>query len=343
MKSQAYAAATSVMLLAAVAASPAQAGFSVVAYAESYVNAANTDYSRGYNDFRVYGGPGYTSYGGCYPGGPVCTLGGSGTTSSNPNLTTATESTSANDYFPPSVNPPIPPYSASSSAYATANLATASIGVGGQGTYLDYRFPHSGQDGGTGTAEARDNDTLHFLIAGANASTVTPIGVAFTVHGTVGSPTPLGDSQGHVQATLDFGGGYFNASVDSDISSAWVPVFTPGATAGWASYTISPASPGNFTFRGVYDLVGSTVDLGVLERLYASCGLGTSCDYTHTGTLAFTLPSSVSFTSDSGVFLTSPTGGVPEPTTWTMMLVGAAFTGLALRGSRRNGALALKT
>ena len=61
---------------------------------------------------------------------------------------------------------------------------------------------------------------------------------------------------------------------------------------------------------------------------------GSNCDYAHTATITLgTLPSGVTYTSDSGTFLA---GGVPEP--GTRWLAGCPLAlGLArLRRARRN-------
>ena len=67
-----------------------------------------------------------------------------------------------------------------------------------------------------------------------------------------------------------------------------------------------------------------------MEELSLTCESGASCDFSHTGDVALELPTDVSYTSDSGVLLT---GGVPEPATWAIMLIGLAGVGASLRRS----------
>jgi hypothetical protein len=59
----------------------------------------------------------------------------------------------------------------------------------------------------------------------------------------------------------------------------------------------------------------------------------TFADFSHTASVALVLPDGVTFTSDSGVFLTavqSP-NSVPEPSIWAMLLIGCGGIGATLR------------
>lgn len=64
-----------------------------------------------------------------------------------------------------------------------------------------------------------------------------------------------------------------------------------------------------------------------------NCGLGTACNYDHTGAFSLTLPGNASFTSDSGVLLTQV---APEPTPTGLFAAGIAVVLFArLRRSRK--------
>ncbi len=326
-------------------AAPARA-YSVMAQAETRVGIYG-EYARGYNvpsydQMSIAGGPGFTTFGGgCGSQFASCSVGGSGNTQASPSLTAATESTSVSVTTLPSYFYP-QGLTASGSAYATASLAKGSVGVASSGTYLDCCGVGSGQAGGTGVSVASVADTLHFLISGASPQTVTTIGVAFHVDGVIDAFTPAGDSIADLSAVLQLGGGYFQGNILSNVSSGYAPVLTEGPPpSGWLTQSLSPNAPGDFTFHGTLALTGATQDLGVYESLFGLCGLGTACDYSHTASLSFTLPSNVSFTSDSGVFLTQPIGapGVPEPASWSLMLVGFGGLGVLLRRTRRAGVL----
>jgi hypothetical protein len=82
----------------------------------------------------------------------------------------------------------------------------------------------------------------------------------------------------------------------------------------------------------------STIDIGA--KLVATCGGSWTCDLSNTGLLSFgPLVDGLSFTSDSGQFLTGNVGAVPEPSTWAMMILG--FAGIGFMAYRRKSKPAL--
>jgi hypothetical protein len=82
----------------------------------------------------------------------------------------------------------------------------------------------------------------------------------------------------------------------------------------------------------------STIDIGA--ELSTSCGGSWTCDLSNTGILGFgPLVNGLSYTSDSGQFLTGNVGAVPEPSTWAMMLLG--FAGVGFMAYRRKAKPAL--
>lgn len=61
-------------------------------------------------------------------------------------------------------------------------------------------------------------------------------------------------------------------------------------------------------------------------------GLNIKEDFASTGIFSWDLPDNVSFVSSSGVFMAAANAsGVPEPTTWAMMLVGFGAIGFTMR------------
>lgn len=77
--------------------------------------------------------------------------------------------------------------------------------------------------------------------------------------------------------------------------------------------------------------------LGVGANLNLDCRAGAVCDFGHTGQFSFgALANGLSFTSESGTFLSAPpvAGGVPEPASGALMIAGFGFTGAMLRRLR---------
>ena len=72
-----------------------------------------------------------------------------------------------------------------------------------------------------------------------------------------------------------------------------------------------------------------------------SCWKGETCDYGDTATMSFgALPDGVSISFDAPGFMNGygsakTSGGVPEPATWAMMLLGLGAAGAVLRRTRR--------
>ena len=123
---------------------------------------------------------------------------------------------------------------------------------------------------------------------------------------------------------------------------------SPGNTSG-------PVSLSNSSTTTTLDVTQSTdlviptgvsqIDIGVSVNLTCTApnsgGVSPICDLSHTGILGFApLPNGLTYTSNSGVFLTkSPASGVPEASTWAMMALG--FAGLGFAGYRRPRAAAV--
>jgi hypothetical protein len=240
----------------------------------------------------------------------ACIGGAGGTTNSSYDLTSSLSTASVM----------FTPVGHQYSAQAYANLATGKVGAS---TFAEY---HGGGYGGSALAVAIFNDTLNFNIAGATNSTVTNIGVSFTIDGSLTATGPYSGS--FVIGDLRFGNAYgtaawsINQFVDSLSQGGWV-------SGSWAANS----SSGQSTFTGVYALTGASQTLGIRSALTSYAGTTASSNYFNTSTFLLDLPSSVSFTSNSGTFLSAlqQSGGVPEPATWALMLLGFGFVGAAMR------------
>jgi hypothetical protein len=250
---------------------------------------------------------------------------GGGTTYSEPTalgLTSATIKTSSSDSIDACDPGGCSIGTVTSSALATGDLATGSVGV--------YSIPSQvGAVVSEATATAILKDSLTFNVAGANSSTITDIGVTFTVDGLV-SYAASAAAQLNEIITLGCG-----TSTCGEISYG----FNGGSNqiiedGGWVSQNIISESADSFIFSGVYALSGSSDVLPIELELKAECQGDASCDLSHTGAVGFTLPSNVTFTSQSGVFLTQPlTTATPEPS--YAAVIGLGIGGIVMLTRRR--------
>ena len=209
------------------------------------------------------------------------------------------------------------------SSYATGNLATGSVGV--------YAFPSVCCGGPPNVSDADSEaiirDSLTFNVAGANSSTVTDIGIAFTVDGSVSPGTQANEADAVLTDSMAFGNGIidyvYNTGSNSIIENQ-----------GWVTNTIASEGPNSFIFAATYALTGSTDTLAIQLELDLQCQADASCDVSHTGAVSFVLPPNVTFTSQSGVFLSQPLTAAPEPA--YSAVPGFGLLGIAILLRRRN-------
>ncbi len=296
------------------------------------VSAAGYSAAYGYNyslnPVAPTGAQGSSSSAGCSGN---CTYSAGGTTDATGKATSANDSVSLS-YYIPQDSLGRGPFSANGSAYAAGSLAAGTMKVSGGGTYEDNG--NSGQSGAVGSAAAVLNDVLHFKVAGASGGTTTLIGVTYTLDGNFTVQTPAGDSNGNLLTSVNFGTANMQDRMGSGGSIGYTPIVTGSSASGWVTDAFVVNSVGNVIFNGEYQITGGSADIGVQTYLGVSCGLGTSCDYSHTGEIYLILPANVSYTSDSGVFLTQAgTPAVaPEPGSIGLLLSGA---GLIFFGRKR--------
>jgi hypothetical protein len=125
-------------------------------------------------------------------------------------------------------------------------------------------------------------------------------------------------------AEQNFGAGFMNWQSGAGFSSGNTPL-----TSGWNAFSFTNNTQTGFNFTGTLTVTnGEVVPIQFLQVV--ECADGTICDYSNTAQMSLILPSDVTYTSASGVFLTqsSAPATVPEPT--TLALLGGALAGLAV-------------
>lgn len=226
-----------------------------------------------------------------------------------------------------------------SNASTYANLATGKIGASGSTDYYQTAF-----------TVARFVDTLNFNVGGADASTVTNIVVKFQLDGSLTTPAAhgangLGTPRASITNNFGFGGASGLVGFEQTAANNSLEILnTRSNQTGWVSYSWDVISPGITQFTGVYALSGISQVLGISNSLSAYASTGASFSYGNTSALSFVLPSNVTFTSASGVFLSAlnpVNSAVPEPATWAMMIFGFGLAGVSLRRRAATRAVSL--
>lgn len=92
---------------------------------------------------------------------------------------------------------------------------------------------------------------------------------------------------------------------------------------------INDSLSGTFTIggSGAYDIFAGLTLFAVTNDNPVTVEM----DFSHTATLGIQTDPGVGFTSASGVLLTAVQGGVPEPATWALMILGFGMVGGAMR------------
>lgn len=235
----------------------------------------------------------------------------------------------------------------SATTRATANLATASVGA----SVVDN------PTGGalvTGSAFTDLHDTVNLHVTGASAATLTRVLFQITLAGSftdTGATTIFGEPGSGglgISFALDrqdsgFGNGglyglyanagwdYFRGAVTGAPSGS---IDNRGTMVGgnWTSFGLN-----GMVFDGYFDILGSDAVINPYLSMRLDCSIGMQCDYSNGLQFRFVqLPGSVSFTSNSGTFLSAvmpnpnpnPNPSVPEPTTLGLLLAGLGAIGL---------------
>lgn len=228
-----------------------------------------------------------------------------------------------------------------SQGYAAADLSNGSLHAVAQTSYAGQSSSNEAT-GGTSSVQAEFGDTLHFNIPGATANTMTQIEVVATLDGTQSHTEHYAGSALNWQVIT--GGGNLNVTLNDNglLHGGTTDWYVENAVNyGWATSVLNDASTSNLVFDGFYDVYGSDPTLGLDMRLSADSAFGGIVDYGNTAKLNIIVPNGVTYTSDSGVFLTAnstPSNAVPEPASW--LLAGAGFVLLGFMGWRKRNSKA---
>ena len=220
---------------------------------------------------------------------------------------------------------------ATGEARATADLAGGVVG-GSTTSSADVPYREVGPVAARVETTSLIRDYLTFSVASAAGADVT-----VTAH--LGGSIALGDpnyANGDVRMAVNLGG-YFTYYEYEDTGGTFSGA--PGAVLGdFSSYSFTNETPSGFDFTGVFHVTDQErvpFSLG----LYLDCSYST-CDFGNAGRIGLSTPDGVSYTSDSGVFLTGTTAvaPVPEPETWALLAAGfGALASVARRRREKRG------
>jgi MYXO-CTERM domain-containing protein len=102
---------------------------------------------------------------------------------------------------------------------------------------------------------------------------------------------------------------------------------------GFLTSSFTNQSATGFDFTGTFQLTNGATD-PVFAALNVDCSGGANCDFSNTAAFSLSLPSDVTFTSDSGV-LFSQTGAAATPEPGSFGMAAAALLGVVVRRRRR--------
>ncbi len=212
-------------------------------------------------------------------------------------------------------------------AKATADLASATLHAAGGATLMTGLADAIGFPG---SAWASFGDTLDFNNQDAGPSTITTIGFSLHIDGTLGPFLPgfccTGSGNASSGILMTIGNQIYSGGTVGGFNTTTSNIVTTGSVSqNWYEATAGGPQTIDLTYTGTFSFMGPSADAAIYMQLTAG-GQYQYSDFGDTARFAFdTLPVGVSYTSASGDFLT----GVPEPSTWVLLVLGFAGMGFA--------------
>ena len=198
----------------------------------------------------------------------------------------------------------------------STKLATGILNLSSSDTLKNYS---AGQQ--TSVAESSGwTDTLHYIVTGATTNTVTALTMSFTLNGSMAWNNlfvdPSGRGNGEILGSFIFGGSSTNFDLKSN---GYVTTASLGPGSWTTNLDLTTA-----TFSETYDVTGASGDIPVSMLATLWCNNGMICNYSVDPVLTY--PGDVTFTSDSGVFLTA--GATPLRAAFPLFASGLGALGL---------------
>jgi hypothetical protein len=176
------------------------------------------------------------------------------------------------------------------------------------------------------TAESVFSDNLHFTVTNASSATLT-------LHAHLDGQLGLSGNSPNYSILEQFGLGG-SGCWGSATGLGFQPCLSQNF--GFLTSSFTNQSATGFDFTGTFQVTNGATD-PFFAALQIDCSGGATCNFSNTASFSLTLPSNVTFTSDSGVLFTQ-TSSTPEPATFgvagaALLCVGA----LRRRSAKRLG------